>query len=64
MKVTIYSGNSFQAIVTIAPGFPGGFFGRAISSAGDFNGDGFIDLIVGASSAAGAGKALVIGGGL
>jgi len=36
--------------VTLAPGFPGSEFGHAVCTAGDVNGDGFSDVIVGAPS--------------
>lgn len=43
-----YNGLSSQPAATIEGTFPDGWFGLSVSSAGDVNGDGFADVLVGA----------------
>jgi len=49
--------------LTLSNGIGGSFFGRSAGPAGDFNGDGFIDILVGAEGAGGTGAAYVFYGG-
>lgn len=47
-EVAIYSGASGVKLAIFHAGLPGSRFGAALASAGDLNGDGFDDLMVGA----------------
>jgi hypothetical protein len=47
-QITIYAGNSGSVISSIDGEGAGDRFGRRVDSAGDFNGDGFADIVVGA----------------
>lgn len=65
-RVYVYLGSNNEdknADVIISGEFEGDRFGFALSSAGDFNGDGFDDLIVGAYNYAATGKVYLFLGG-
>lgn len=52
-RAYVFSGRDGRVLLTLAPSEPGGGFGRSASAAGDQNGDGYADLIVGAPTGAG-----------
>jgi hypothetical protein len=43
------------AVTLTGPDGPGGWFGRCVAAAGDVNGDGFADIVVGANAGSAAG---------
>jgi hypothetical protein len=65
-RAYVYSGRDGRPLLTLAAAQPGEGFGNAVCGAGDQNGDGHADLIVGAPGASaageGAGRAYVFSG--
>lgn len=65
-RAYVYSGRDGKRLLTLAPAAPGEGFGNAACGAGDQNGDGHGDLLVGApgsnAAGAGAGRAYVLSG--
>lgn len=65
-KAFVYSGKDGKVILTLGAGDPSEAFGRHVSGAGDINGDGFSDVIVGApgnnTAGQGAGRVYVYSG--
>jgi hypothetical protein len=54
-RVRVYSGATGAVLFTLEGGAPGDQFGASVDGAGDVNGDGFADIIVGAPNANPAG---------
>ncbi len=62
-KAYVLSGSDGAELLVLAAAQPGESFGQAVSSAGDQNGDGYADLLVGAPGAReGAGKVYLFSG--
>lgn len=65
-RAYVYSGRDGAVLLTLAPTDSGESFGQSAAGAGDQNGDGYADLVVGAPSSrargAGAGRAYVFSG--
>jgi len=65
-KAFVYSGKDGKVILTLGAGDPSEAFGRHVSGAGDINGDGYSDVIIGApgnnSAGQGAGRVYVYSG--
>ncbi|HEV8121332.1 MAG TPA: FG-GAP-like repeat-containing protein [Candidatus Polarisedimenticolia bacterium] len=55
--------DSVADLVIPAPAGGGGLFGASVASAGDFNGDGYPDFIIGAPQSSNEGKAFIYYGG-
>jgi len=53
-RAFVFSGRDGRVLLTLAPSEAGGRFGSSASAAGDQNGDGYADVIVGAPTGAGA----------
>ncbi len=58
----VYSGASGLLIHDLVPSTPGGRFGHALADAGDVDNDGVHDIIVGANTSSGSGRAFVFSG--
>ena len=65
-KAYVYSGKDGKILLTLGAGDPNENFGRHASGAGDINGDGYADVIIGApgnnTAGQGAGRAYVYSG--
>ena len=65
-KAYVYSGKDGKTLLTLGAGDPNENFGRHASGAGDINGDGYADVIIGApgnnTAGQGAGRAYVYSG--
>lgn len=65
-KAFVYSGKDGTILLTLGAGDPSEGFGRHVSGAGDINGDGYADVIIGApgnnTAGQGAGRAYVYSG--
>jgi len=65
-KAYVYSGKDGKILLTLGAGDPNEMFGRHASGAGDINGDGYADVIIGApgnnNAGQGAGRAYVYSG--
>jgi hypothetical protein len=65
-KAYVYSGKDGKIIFTLGAGDPSEAFGRHVSGAGDINGDGYADVIIGApgnnTAGQGAGRVYVYSG--
>jgi len=65
-KAYVYSGKDGLTILTLGAGDPAEAFGRHVSGAGDINGDGFADVIIGApannAGGQGAGRVYIYSG--
>jgi hypothetical protein len=55
-RAFVYSGRNGSLLLTLAPDTTGERFGQSASGAGDLNGDGHADLIVGAPGSSGRGQ--------
>lgn len=56
-KVYVYSGKDGAVLHELSAGQPGDQFGRKVAKAGDWNGDGYADVVVGAPGAKVGGQA-------